>query len=215
MSTCSTRLAVAVLFALSVTHCRFGYDLLSLEQTDPFGGDGDSSGGIGGAMAMGGSSSETGGAPSFAGSMWMGTGGEGVTLPAHLVHRYSFDGSGTRVVDSAGNADGEVLGGAALDGDGKVTLSGGTSDEYIQLPSGLISSLEATTLEAWVHWDGPDAGPWQRIFDFGNSSAGAGLQASTATTHFSLGLDENFTRLLFDADPQDGSANWREHWSSP
>src|SRR3954466_11191149 len=42
----------------------------------------------------------------------------------HLVHRYSFDGEGTRITDSVGSADGSLQNGAVLDGAGHVTLDG-------------------------------------------------------------------------------------------
>ena len=48
-----------------------------------------------------------------------------------------------------------------------ITLDG--NDEYIDLPSG-IANYDNFTFEAWVFWNGPTNEPWQRIFDFGNSS---------------------------------------------
>jgi len=99
---------------------------------------------------------------------------DGATAPppplyaAHLIHRYGFDGEGSRVVDSVGSADGSLMGGAVLDGAGHVTLDG--VDDYINLPNGLVSGLTNVTLVAWLAWNG---GPcWQRVFDFGSSDAG-------------------------------------------
>lgn len=87
---------------------------------------------------------------------------------AHLVHRYSFDGEGTRVVDSVAAADGSLESGAVLDGAGHVTLDG--VDDYVNLPNGLVSGLTDATLIAWLAWSG---GPcWQRVFDFGSTDAG-------------------------------------------
>jgi hypothetical protein len=88
--------------------------------------------------------------------------------PVHLLHRYSFDGDGTRVVDSIGSAHGSVKGGAALDGAGHVTLDG--MDDFVNLPNGLISGLTDVTLVAWLAWNGGHC--WQRVFDFGSSDAG-------------------------------------------
>ncbi|HEV8549321.1 MAG TPA: LamG domain-containing protein [Polyangiaceae bacterium] len=82
-----------------------------------------------------------------------------------LVHRYTFDGTGTAVHDAMGGADGTVMG-ATLSGSGAVTLAGRMSDEYVDLPNGLISGLDSVTLEAWLTWYG--GYEWQRIFDFGN-----------------------------------------------
>ena len=86
----------------------------------------------------------------------------------HLIHRYSFEGEGTRVVDSVGAADGSAEGGAVLDGAGHITLDG--KDDYVNLPNGLVSGLKDATLIAWIVWSG---GPcWQRVFDFGSTDAG-------------------------------------------
>jgi len=113
------------------------------------GGNGGSTGGNGGARA--------------------GAGGSPASNPLHLLHRYSFDGEGTRVVDSIGSAEGALKGGAILDGAGHVTLDG--TDDYVNLPNGLLSGLTDTTLVAWLAWNGGHA-CWQRVFDFGSSDAG-------------------------------------------
>ncbi|HYQ41514.1 MAG TPA: LamG domain-containing protein [Polyangiaceae bacterium] len=112
-------------------------------------------GGSGGGNHSGGKDADDAGAPPS-------------STPPHLLHRYGFDGEGTRVVDSVGSADGMLMGGAVLDGAGHVTLDG--SDDYVNLPNGLISGLSDVTLVAWLAWNG---GPcWQRVFDFGSSDAG-------------------------------------------
>jgi hypothetical protein len=85
-----------------------------------------------------------------------------------LVHRYRFAGSGTAVVDSAGDADGMLVN-TQLTGTGQLDLAGGTSDQYADLPNGLVSALSDATFEVWVTWAGGNA--WQRIFDFGSSDA--------------------------------------------
>lgn len=92
-----------------------------------------------------------------------------------LVHRYSFDGTGTSVVDSVGTASGSLVNGATLDGSGVVTLPGnrdGQPDQYIDLPDRLISGLGEVTIMAWTTWAG-GAG-YQRVFDFGISDTGVG-----------------------------------------
>ncbi len=102
-----------------------------------------------------------------------------------LVHRYSFDGAGTTVVDSVGRADGNVVG-ASLTGQGTLTLVGFTGDQaqYVALPHGLLRGLHDATFEAWINWAGSAAHdgtrtPWQRIFDFGAGTSGIeGEQAS-------------------------------------
>jgi hypothetical protein len=102
-----------------------------------------------------------------------------------LVHRYSFDGVGTTVVDAVGGADGNVVG-ASLTGQGTLTLVGLTGDQaqYVVLPHGLLRELHDATFEAWINWAGSAAHdgtrtPWQRIFDFGEGTTGIeGEQAS-------------------------------------
>jgi hypothetical protein len=92
-----------------------------------------------------------------------------IVLQSALIHRYRFDGTGTTVADSVGDADGIVMGGASLSGDGELTLAGGSSGQYVNLPNHLISVLDAVTIETWVVWQGGTA--WQRVFDFGDAMA--------------------------------------------
>jgi hypothetical protein len=121
----------------------------------------------------------TGGAPSADAAP--GTGGtSGGASSTPLLHRYSFEGVGTTVTDSIGGADGEVMGGAALDGSGWLTLDG--SNDFVDLPNGLISGLSSATVMAWIRWQG---GPcWHRIFDFGNTDEGEGNIGNALTTLF-------------------------------
>jgi Concanavalin A-like lectin/glucanases superfamily len=104
---------------------------------------------------------------------------------SHLIHRYSFDGDGgTQVVDSVGNADGTLMGGATLDGAGHATLDG--QDDFADLPNGLVSKLSNATLIAWLSWSG---GPcWQRVFDFGSTDAGEGIVGNATTSIFATPL---------------------------
>jgi hypothetical protein len=94
---------------------------------------------------------------------------------ASLQHRYSFDGlvNSTNAVDAINGDDGTVTN-DTLDGDGKITLAGGTSHDYVNLPNRLLSVLTNVTVEAWVKWSGGANN--QCIFDFGMSSAGEGSQ---------------------------------------
>jgi len=94
------------------------------------------------------------------------------SLKALLIHRYDFEGSGTAVKDRVGTAHGVIARGATLsklDGKGVALLGGGDVGPYIDLPNGLVSSLTNATFEAWVTWGGGT--DWQRIFDFGDSTA--------------------------------------------
>ena len=93
-----------------------------------------------------------------------------------LAHRYQFEGTGTVVTDSIGASGNGTVMGATLSGTGTVVLGGGSSDQYVKLPSRLISGLgNSATIEAWVTWAGT-GGDWQRIIDFGNSTAGQDMQ---------------------------------------
>jgi hypothetical protein len=103
-------------------------------------------------------------------------------LLAALVHRYGFDGSGTAITDARGTAHG-VLENTQLTGTGQLDLSGGTSNQYVDLPNGLISSLTDATFEVWLSWSGQ--ANWERIFDFGdNSNATEGNQGTGKTYLF-------------------------------
>lgn len=88
---------------------------------------------------------------------------------ASLLHRYSFNGLGNVALDSIGAAPGPIVN-ASLTGTGSLTLTGAHSLEYVNLPNDIISGLNNATFEAWLTWGG--GGPWQRIFDFGNSGGG-------------------------------------------
>jgi hypothetical protein len=100
-------------------------------------------------------------------------------LKEAIVHRYSFDGTGSSVlVDSVGGQHGtfervDAGGAPTLGGTGALLLDGA---RYGKLPSSLISSHLSITLEAWVNWSGES--DWQRIFDFGSNDGGAGQQGS-------------------------------------
>jgi hypothetical protein len=139
--------------------------------TDPgaeSGGDVDSaSSGQGGSEVVSGGSSGTLSTPA----------GGCSACAAALVHRYSFDGTGQEIVDSVGSAHGMVVN-AELSGSGTVMLAGGTSDQYVDLPNGIFSSLASATLEVWVTWDGGDE--WQRVLDFGASTGEEGTQNESA-----------------------------------
>jgi Concanavalin A-like lectin/glucanases superfamily len=105
-------------------------------------------------------------------------------LKMALVHRYSFDGTGTAVTDTVGTAHGTVMNGT-LSGNGDVVLTGtapAASAPYVDLPNGIINQLTSATLEAWVTWTG--GGGWQRLFDFGNSGGAENTQGSASTTFY-------------------------------
>jgi len=100
---------------------------------------------------------------------------------AALVHRYSFNTLGTIADDTIGTAHGSIVN-AAVTSSGKLDLSGADSDQYVNLPNGLIHELKDATFEAWVNWNG--GGVWQRVFDFGSSTEGEDLQGGGASYLF-------------------------------
>jgi hypothetical protein len=129
------------------------------------GGSGDAGGGgeIGGDSAGGRARASSGGRNA--------TGGSSTGFANSLLHRYSFDGSGSVAEDSVGEADGTVFN-TTLDGMGAVSLvddhdsKNQTADQFVDLPNQLVSGLRNATFEAWLTWAG--GGPYQRIFDFGD-----------------------------------------------
>jgi len=108
------------------------------------------------------------------------------TLQQCLRHRYSFDGTGLVATDSTGGADGDIRGGATLTDTGTLVLAGTITDQYVNLPAGIISRLGPNaTFEVWVAWTGAGL-PWQRIFDFGSSDQPAGQQGPNGVTYLFL-----------------------------
>jgi hypothetical protein len=85
---------------------------------------------------------------------------------AALTHRYSFTPdtavNGT-VSDSVGGADGQLMGTATVSG-GQVQLDGGSSD-YVNLPPGLLSTYDSTTIDTWATISSSQ-GPWSRVWEF-------------------------------------------------
>ncbi len=79
--------------------------------------------------------------------------------------------SGTTAIDSTGNGwNGTLVGGAsrvAGKSGNAVDLSG--TNQYVALPSGVVSNYDAITVAAWVNLD--SASNWTRIFDFGSGTS--------------------------------------------
>jgi hypothetical protein len=100
-----------------------------------------------------------------------------------LIHRYAFAGTGTTVVDSVRGANGHIEGTATLDGSGMLLFPQGNVTSYVNLPNGLLSALDEATILVWFT---SDVGPaYERVFDFGSSSAGEDAQAG-GTTYLAL-----------------------------
>jgi hypothetical protein len=88
-----------------------------------------------------------------------------------LIHRYSFEGTGTTATDTISAADGNIIG-TMLDGSGLVTMDA-KAREYVDLPNGIVSSLTEVTVITWTTW--VDGAAYARVFDFGSSTSGEGL----------------------------------------
>jgi arabinoxylan arabinofuranohydrolase len=104
-----------------------------------------------------------------------------------LAHRYSFsEASGTTVSDSVG---GPVWAGTLPAGgtfsSGQLALAS-ASQQYVSLPSAIVSTLSNCTIETWVKLN--STANWNRIFDFGSN---------TTTNMFLTPQNGSTTRLRF------------------
>jgi hypothetical protein len=99
-----------------------------------------------------------------------------------LVHRYDFSGTGTVIPDLAGGAD-AIFENGALTGNGLATLNG--TNQYVELPAGIISVLRSATFVIWFTWAGQ--GDWERVFDFGNND-GSGHPGDPDDTRVGEGI---------------------------
>ena len=135
-------------------------------------------------------------------------------IKALLVHRYSFNGTGTVATDSIGTAHGAINGGAnATMSGGSVNLTGDlgaryTTEGYVSLPPNLLDPLTSVTFEAWVTWRGVGGSGsrlWQRIFDFGNQvTSGSELIGGTYVFLTPYATSSGFLRAAYSSN---GSAN--------
>jgi Concanavalin A-like lectin/glucanases superfamily len=158
--------------------------------------------GAGTGATAGAQSGQTGDPPVQAGAAGMGAGGDNACpveeeVPAgSLLHRYSFDGTGTgagAVVDSAGTKNGNLEAGATLDGSGILTLPGrvnGKADQFVSFSGPIIKGLTDVTFVIWTSWITGGAG-FQRILDFGDSNVGAG-QGDSGKSYLALVPTSNF-----------------------
>jgi len=130
------------------------------------------------------------------------TSGNTVTInvsdnPPTLAHRYTFNGaSGTTVADSVGGANfaATLVGGANLGG-GKVTLDGSTG--YVQLPVGILGSLDEVTIEAWASFGTqtqPATGiPGASLFSFGYTDLSGDINNGYGGDYIDVELDRGGT----------------------
>jgi hypothetical protein len=130
-----------------------------------------------------------------------------------LILRYDFSGEGTVVADLVGTAHAQLIGGATLAPNRDfVELDG--IDDYVDMPNGIVSSLDSATFLAWMGWSGdPRRACWQRVFDFGVSDGGEDAVGSVVTSLFmttsscgtyAFGAMAEFGRIqyqVFDDEP--------------
>jgi hypothetical protein len=138
---------------------------------------GTASGGATGGGAAGGAIGSGGSAGT--GSSMGGVGGSGAGVRS-LLHRYSFSEPGNIAYDSIGAAHGSLEGGAVIPATGDVVLDG--VDDFVSLPSGLISPLHNATFMIWATWYGTT--PWQRLWDFGNTLTTEDMRVQADRTFF-------------------------------
>ncbi len=98
-------------------------------------------------------------------------GAQGSTLDLGLVAFYHFDEtSGTTSADSSGNSNTATMQGGATFSPGvrgnAATLSG--ANQYVSLPTGIVSALTDFSISAWVYQS--LAGSGHRVFDFGSGT---------------------------------------------
>ncbi len=127
----------------------------------------------------------------------------------HLIHRYSFSGTGSVATDTAGGADGTIVG-TQLDGSGILPLN--NTANHVELPAGIVSRLEDATLEAWLTWSGD--GEWQRIFDFGGLSDWGDPQSYIFLSPHTRGTPPGLT-LSFSTNDSDNAGYVRLEDSLP
>ena len=138
------------------------------------------------------------------------------TNTTSLVHRYSFsEVSGTTAADSVGGVDwdGALMGGAAFSS-GQVVLDG--VNGHVQLPSGILTNLDAVTIEAWATF-GSTIGTWGVLYTFGDSDGTFGrnyiaCQPHTGGSSTQIGISDaspgfNHEQDAFFAPVQDGQTN--------
>ncbi|WP_437806279.1 LamG domain-containing protein [Sorangium sp. So ce1078] len=138
------------------------------------GGDGGAGGsGAGGAGGDGGAGNAGGGGgDGGAGGDGGGGGGPLVELERGLFLHYTFDETeGELAADATGEVlhDATVLGGTWVEGHIGNALSLSGQEQYVELPPGIVQTLNELTVSVWVSLRRQQL--WQRVFDFGSGQA--------------------------------------------
>ena len=126
-------------------------------------------------------------------------------IASAMIHQYRFNETEGRLVkDTVSGADGEIKGDGFSWNHGKLTLDGGDKDSaaYVDLPNGLVSGLNSTSIEMWVTVDG-ETPFWPRVFDFGSTTIGeidgpgGGAYRGDGSIFFSAGVWHIFDQQAF------------------
>jgi hypothetical protein len=115
-----------------------------------------------------------------------------LVLPSSLVHRYSFNGTGTSALDTMGTAHGTVVN-TTLSGNGRVTLAG-SGTQYVDLPDGILSALTDVTIETWTTWQG--GVNTHHLFDFGMNNGGQNPSSGLDTQYFYLNPGDGSSEMV-------------------
>jgi hypothetical protein len=94
---------------------------------------------------------------------------------------------------------------AQLSGAGTVVLAGGTSDQYVDLPDHILSTLTSATLEIWVTWTGGNNN--QRILDFGSNQQSGNNYVAVTTVIISPNSAPDGTPRLRTSYSHDASSS--------
>ncbi len=121
-----------------------------------------------------------------------------------LMHRYSFDSGPNGLGDSVAGANAQAWGHVGTNGTGGVFLDG-TRSTYVELPPYIVDAHQTFTVEAWASTlpTTPTAA-WTRLFDFGNSTIGAGGNQFAYFTPNGGGAAPFFTRIAISTPPAGG-----------
>jgi hypothetical protein len=138
-------------------------------------------------------------------SDWLKTGYYSSADQIGLVAHWDFEGAAgtTSVPDLAGNNNATIIG-TSLNGNGGVTLAGGSNAQYVDLGSNLgsiIDNLMDSTIIIDFAWDGNSAGTYQRIWTLSQSGT---TQYANLTF---VGSNEEYIRLQHRYSSHDENAN--------
>jgi hypothetical protein len=123
---------------------------------------------------------------------------QGATVATLHTQLLFNESGGTTAYDASGNGNnGTLMNGATFTGSSVYLNS--SQQQYVSLPTGLVSNLADFTIAAWVNLASNNT--WSRIFDFGDSNGRYMFltpRASSGKVRFAFGLNYGWNEL--DAD---------------